>query len=133
MSNPKILDFSAPEEEAITVIFPDGKTTVELPTADELTLPALQFLTSSGAEWSALYEKSDLTAAERKRFGHLNQKLLEALLSEAPKAAIESLSEKRKAAVILSFMTASPKLQEAVRDLIEAEQSKGQSSITASS
>jgi len=124
MTDSKILDFSAPESEAITVIFPDGETTVEM--------PALQFLTSSGAEWTSLYDKGDLTAAELKRFDHLNQKLLEALLAEASKKAIASLSKKRKAAVILTFMTASPELQKVIEGLVEADQ-KATSSTMASS
>lgn len=121
MTDPKVLDFSAPEAEAITVIFPDGETTCELPTADELTLPALQFLTSSGQEWSKLYEKTDLSAKERKRFGHLNQKLIEALL-DVPQKAIASLSDKRKAAIILTFMSASPGLQQMMQQMVEADQ-----------
>lgn len=117
MANPKVLDFSAEKEEAITIVFPDGETTCELPTVDELSMAALQFLTSNGDEWYALFGNPNLTAPERKRFDHLNEKLVAALLDEVPKAARDQLSHRQKAKVIVGFMTASPDLlQRAVEE-----------------
>ena len=114
MADPKVLDFSAEKDEAITIVFPDGETTCELPTVDELSMSALQFLTGNGEEWYELFAKSDLTAAERKRFDHLNEKLIVALLDEVPKAARDQLSSRQKAKVIVGFMTASPNLLQTV-------------------
>ena len=128
MANPKVLDFSAEQEEAVTIVFPDGETTCELPTADQLTIPALQFLTANGQEWGSLFEKSDLTAAERKRFDHLNKGLIEALL-DVPKAKIATLNDKQKATIIMSFMTASPALQAMMKDLQEQPEGKAAAPI----
>ena len=123
MSDPKVLDFSAPAEEAVTVVFPDGETTCELPTADQLTLPALQFLTANGEEWGALLSDPKMTPAKSKRFDHLNEQLIDVLL-DAPKSAIKTLSQKQKARIIMSFMTASPDLQGMIQELVEAETEK---------
>jgi len=107
MSNPKVLDFSAPAEEAITIKFPDGKT-CELPTVDELSMSALQFLTSHGEEWFTLFEKGDQTPEERTRFEHLNQACVYALC-DVPRETVDLLNARQKAQIIVGFMTASPK------------------------
>lgn len=110
MSNPKVLDFSAPAEDAITIVFPDGVTTCELPTVDELSMSALQFLTSSGEEWFELFGKGTLTATERKRFEHLNQACVRALCDGVPQSKIDTLNSRQKAKIIVGFMTASPEI-----------------------
>lgn len=109
MSDPKLLDFSAPPEEAITIIFPDGTTTADLPTVDQLSLSALQFLTSSGQEWFELFQTKGLTSEQRKRFEHINNQCIKALLcDQVEESIIDSLDTRQKAAVIVGFMTASP-------------------------
>lgn len=114
MTDPQVLDFSAPEEETLTIKFPDGKS-CELPTADELTMPVFQFVAANGNEWQRLFEKADLTAAQRKRFDHLNDKLAYALCADVPRATVDLLSAKRKAKIIVGFMTASSDLLEAAK------------------
>lgn len=109
MANPKVLDFSAEKDEAITIVFPDGEHSCDLPTVEELSMSAMQFLTSNGDEWLELFNKSDLKGTERKRFDHLNEKLIAALL-DVPKAVRDQLSTRQKAKVIVGFMTASPDL-----------------------
>jgi hypothetical protein len=128
MADPKILDFSAPEEDVLTIVFPDGVTTCELPTVDELSMSALQFLTSSGDEWYRLFEKAALTVKERQRFEHLNERCIRALCAGVAEDQIKALSVRQKAKVIVAFMTASPALAEQIRATIGA----GQTSTTES-
>ena len=115
--NPKVLDFSAPAEDAITIVFPDGETTCELPTVEELSMAALQFLTSSGEEWFRLFEKSILSAKERQRFEHLNERCVLALCDGVPKDQINALSTRQKAKIIVGFMTASPEIVEQLQTI----------------
>jgi hypothetical protein len=108
--NPNMLDFSAPEEDVITVLFPDGKTTCDLPTTEELSISTLQFLASSGEKWYELFQKPMLSGTERAQFDKLNNELVKALCEGVPEEQIEALSNRRKARIIVAFMTASPEL-----------------------
>jgi hypothetical protein len=129
MSNPRVLDFSAEEEDVITIKFPqtpkekrDGKSwTCELPTMEELTMPVFQFISSNGDEWYGLFEKRDLTNEERIRLHHLNNSLAYALCADVPRRVVDRLSARQKAKVIVGFMTASPELLETAKQMAEAQ------------
>jgi hypothetical protein len=108
MADPKVLDFSAEEEEVITIKFPNGKT-CELPTMEELTMPVYQFLATNGEEWYELFDKDEQTDDEKTRFEHLNNRLSYSLC-DVPQETVDLLNERQKAKIIVSFMTASPEL-----------------------
>lgn len=117
---PKVIDFTAPAEEAVVIKFPDGST-AELPTVDALSLSALQFLTAQGDEWFTLFQKPDLTDDERTRFGHLNVACIKSLLPDVAADQIDALTDQQKAAIIVSFMTASPDTAETLQKLVAGE------------
>lgn len=119
--DPKVLDFSAPAEEAITIKFPNGET-CELPTVDQLSMSALQFLTAHGDEWFKLFQAADLSDDQRTRFGHLNEKCVRALCDGVSQEALDGLGERQKARVIVGFMTASPETITQLQEMIEAGQ-----------
>lgn len=121
MSNPKVLDFSAPAEEAVTIVFPDGKTKAELPTVDQLSLTALQFLTANGEEWFELFQAKEPTKEQSQRFDHLNELCVKALLHDVSDDALDTLTQRQKAAIIVGFMNASPQTQEKLQAIAKGE------------
>ena len=117
---PKVIDFTADQDEAIVIKFKSG-TTAELPTVDSLSLSALQFLTAQGEEWFTLFQKADLIPEERTRFEHLNVQCIKALLPTVAPEEVDSLEDKQKAAIIVNFMTASPDTNATLQSLVSGE------------
>jgi hypothetical protein len=124
MANPKVFDFSAEDEDAITIIFQGGKHSCELPTMEELNMETFQWIAANGDEWYRLFDKQAMTPNERKRFGHLNKHLCYALCDGVPRNVVDQLTDKRKAKVIVGFMTASPGLLELARQVAGPKQPK---------
>ncbi|MGH3029280.1 MAG: hypothetical protein ACRDNE_00660 [Gaiellaceae bacterium] len=117
MADPNVFDFSAEDEDTITIIFPGGKHSTELPTMDELNMETFQWLAANGEEWQRLFTKANLSVKERQRFTHLNKHLCYALCEGVPREIVDRLTDKRKAKVIVGFMTASPGLLELAKEI----------------